>query len=59
MCMVAAGDHIYSSGGKDNALKMSTINGDVIKTKILPSYAKSIDIYKTNILVGTKNGVIL
>lgn len=59
MCLVASGDHLYSSGGKDNALKISTLDGDVIKTKILPSYAKSIDVVKNNVIIGTKDGVIL
>lgn len=59
MALTAFGDHIYSSGGKDSALKISTVDGDVIKTKILPSYAKSIDVHKSNIIIGTKNGVIM
>ena len=59
MALVAIGDHLYSSGGKDNALKVSTLDGDVIKTKILSSYAKSIDVSKNKIILGTKDGCIL
>lgn len=59
MCMKAVEDNIYSSGGKDNVLKISNYDGDVIKTIILPSYAKSIDVSKDKIVVGTKDGCII
>ena len=59
MCLAAFGENIYSSGGKDNVLKTCTYDGEVIKTTILPSYAKSIDVSKDKIVVGTKDGKII
>lgn len=49
-------DVIYSSGFRDNLLKLSTIDGQIIKTYTLPSYAKNIDAFNKRILVGTKCG---
>lgn len=59
MCIASIGENIYSSGGKDNVLKISTYEGDVIKTVILPTYAKSIDAHKDKVVVGTKDGRIV
>lgn len=50
---------MYSSGGKDNVLKISNYDGDIIKTHILTGYAKSIDVSKDKIVVGTKDGSIV
>jgi WD40 repeat protein len=47
---------IYSSGFRDNLLKLSSFDGQTLKTYTLPSYAKNIDSFNDRILVGTKCG---
>lgn len=59
MALVLVGDNFYSSGGKDKVIKISNYDCEIIKTFILPSYAKSIDASKDKIIVGTKDGSII
>jgi outer membrane protein assembly factor BamB len=59
MAMAWVDGVIYSSGSKDNLLKLSTYDGQVTKTYQLPSYAKSIDAINKKIVVGTKCGRII
>jgi outer membrane protein assembly factor BamB len=59
MAMAWVDGVIYSSGSKDNLLKLSTYDGQVTKTYQLPSYAKSIDAINNKIVVGTKCGRII
>jgi hypothetical protein len=56
MALQAVEGLIYSSGAKDNLLKVSNANGEVSSQIDLPSYAKSIDALGGKIIVGTKCG---
>ena len=58
MGLAFASGKLLSSGSKDNVLKISK-NGEIVKEIPIPTYAKSLDLFNGNVLVGTKGGQIL
>ena len=58
MGLAYASGKLITSGSKDNLVKISK-DGQVLKEFLIEGYAKSLDLFNGNLLVGTKFGEIL
>ena len=58
MALTYTDGKLISSGSKDFLIKISQ-NGQVIKEFQIDGYAKSLDLFNGNLLVGTKYGEVL
>lgn len=58
MGLAYASGKLLSSGSKDNSVKISK-NGETLKEFKIEGYAKSLDLFNGNLLIGSKFGEIL